>query len=103
MRAFRVLKTILGDHPPTSGVVELHSKLRIRRFTQHHVDQLDMQLTRLEMLKQVAGEAVPLSVLRAHLGGMGLSGGLALQPIYTMSGGQKSRVSFAMITFAKPQ
>jgi ATPase subunit of ABC transporter with duplicated ATPase domains len=33
---------------------------------------------------------------------MGLSGKLALQPIYTMSGGQKSRVSFAMITWTKP-
>ena len=34
---------------------------------------------------------------------MGLSGKLALQPIYTMSGGQKSRVSLALITWTKPQ
>ena len=47
-------------------------------------------------------EKVPLSALRSHLGGMGLSAGLALQPIYTMSGGQKSRVSFAMITWYVP-
>ena len=66
--------------------MKLHNKLRVGRFTQHHVDQLDMQLTPIDMLRQVAGEAVPLSVLRAHLDGMGLSGGLALQPIYTMSG-----------------
>jgi len=97
-----LLKTILGECDATTGVVKLHNKLRVGRFTQHHVDQLDMQLTPIDMLRQVAGEVVPLTVLRAHLDGMGLSGGLALQPIYTMSGGQKSRVSFATITWPKP-
>jgi ATP-binding cassette subfamily F protein 3 len=29
-------------------------------------------------------------------------GNLALRPIYLLSGGQKSRVSFALITFEKP-
>ena len=97
-----LIKTILGDHEPTTGIIQLNNKLRVGRFSQHHMDQLDMQLTPLEMLKKVADGNVPISALRSHLGGMGLSGGLALQPIYTMSGGQKSRVSFAMITWQKP-
>jgi ATP-binding cassette subfamily F protein 3 len=36
------------------------------------------------------------------LGSFGLSGNLALRPMYLLSGGQKSRVSFAMITFERP-
>jgi ATPase subunit of ABC transporter with duplicated ATPase domains len=40
--------------------------------------------------------------LRAHLGSFGVSGDLALQPMYTLSGGQKSRVAFAKLTFTKP-
>ena len=35
--------------------------------------------------------------VRAHLGSFGLSGALALQPMYTLSGGQKSRVAFAKV------
>ena len=40
--------------------------------------------------------------MRQHLGSFGISGNLALRPMYLLSGGQKSRVSFALITFDKP-
>lgn len=40
--------------------------------------------------------------VRSHLGSFGIAGNLALRPIYLLSGGQKSRVSFAMITWDKP-
>lgn len=39
---------------------------------------------------------------RQHLGSFGIGGDLALQPMYTLSGGQKSRVAFAKVTFSKP-
>lgn len=39
---------------------------------------------------------------RSHLGSFGVGGDLALQPMYTLSGGQKSRVAFAKVTFSKP-
>lgn len=39
--------------------------------------------------------------LRAHLGSFGVSGPLALQPLYTLSGGQKSRVAFAKVRHAR--
>ncbi|MCI02549.1 ABC transporter F family member 3-like, partial [Trifolium medium] len=45
---------------------------------------------------------VPEQKLRGHLGSFGVTGNLALQPMYTLSGGQKSRVAFAKITFKKP-
>ena len=40
--------------------------------------------------------------IRQHLGSFGITGNLALRPMYLLSGGQKSRVSFAMITWSKP-
>ncbi len=40
--------------------------------------------------------------MRAHLGSFGVSGNLALQKIGTLSGGQKSRVVFATITYQEP-
>ena len=39
---------------------------------------------------------------RAHLGSFGVGGDLALQPMYTLSGGQKSRVALAAVTFLQP-
>ena len=41
-------------------------------------------------------------LMRAHLGSFGLSGDLALQRIGTLSGGQKSRVSLAVLSWKKP-
>ncbi|CAJ0960613.1 unnamed protein product, partial [Mesorhabditis belari] len=39
---------------------------------------------------------------RASLGRFGIIGDTALQPVYTLSGGQKSRLAFANIAMAKP-
>jgi ATP-binding cassette subfamily F protein 3 len=41
--------------------------------------------------------------MRAHLGSFGIHGNLALQKMSTLSGGQKSRVVFAAITYNEPQ
>ncbi|KAL0794073.1 hypothetical protein Bca101_065450 [Brassica carinata] len=38
----------------------------------------------------------------SHLGSLGVTGNLALQLLNNLSGGQKSRVAFAKITFKKP-
>ncbi len=38
---------------------------------------------------------------RQHLGSFGVSGPLALQSMYTLSGGQKSRVAFAKVRPAR--
>ncbi|KAI6683660.1 hypothetical protein NL676_029573 [Syzygium grande] len=47
-------------------------------------------------------EGVQEEKLRAHLGYFGVTGNRALQPMYTLAGGQKSRAAFAKITFEKP-
>ena len=39
---------------------------------------------------------------RRHLGAFGVSGAMALRPVRQMSGGQKSRVALAMITWKEP-
>ena len=39
---------------------------------------------------------------RAHLGSFGISGELGMQPMFTLSGGQKSRVAFAKVTYQRP-
>jgi ATP-binding cassette subfamily F protein 3 len=41
-------------------------------------------------------------LFRAHLSSFGLTSDLQFRAMYLMSGGQKSRVSFAMITWERP-
>ncbi|VFQ91296.1 unnamed protein product [Cuscuta campestris] len=96
-----ILKLISGELQPTSGTVFRSAKVRIAVFSQHHVDGLDMSSNPLlYMMRCFPG--VLEQKLRSHLGSFGISGNLALQPMYTLSGGQKSRVAFAKITFKKP-
>ncbi|CAM6121308.1 unnamed protein product [Calypogeia fissa] len=96
-----LLKLISGELEPTSGSVFRSAKVRMAVFSQHHVDGLDLSSTPLlYMMKCFPG--VPEQKLRGHLGSFGISGNLALQAMYTLSGGQKSRVAFSKITFHKP-
>eukprot|EP00897_Mesotaenium_endlicherianum_P000774 jgi/Mesen1/10698/ME000090S10155 len=96
-----LLKLISGALKPTSGTAFRSAKVRMAVFSQHHVDGLDLSKSALlYMLHSFPG--VPEQRLRSHLGSFGISGNLALQPMYTLSGGQKSRVAFARITFVKP-
>lgn len=96
-----LLKLICGELQPISGTVFRSAKVRMAVFSQHHVDGLDLSSTPLLYMASCFPGAVEQK-LRSHLGSFGISGNLALQPMYTLSGGQKSRVAFAKITFNKP-
>ncbi|OMJ20084.1 putative ABC transporter ATP-binding protein [Smittium culicis] len=96
-----MLKMLVGQLSPTSGLVHRHGRLRIAYFSQHHVDQLEIQLTAVgHMSKHYPGKNE--EEYRKHLGSFGISGMTALQKIQTLSGGQKSRVAFACLAVQKP-
>ncbi|KAJ2010250.1 ATP-binding cassette, regulator of translational elongation, partial [Coemansia sp. S85] len=96
-----LLKLLIGTLDPTSGVVHRHGRLRIAYFSQHHVDQLDLTLTAVGHLKKMyPGNSD--EEYRRHLGCFGISGMTGLQEISTLSGGQKSRVTFAGLAVQQP-
>ncbi|XP_076757713.1 ATP-binding cassette sub-family F member 3 isoform X1 [Xylocopa sonorina] len=96
-----LLKIITGALSPTRGTVHLHRNLKFGYFSQHHVDQLDMRVCPVELLQnQFPGK--PIEEYRRMLGSFGISGNLALQTISSLSGGQKSRVAFALMCAAMP-
>jgi len=95
------LKLLAGALLPTAGSVRKSPAVRVATFSQHHVDQLDVKQTPLEfMLAQHPG-ITPADV-RPHLARFGVTADLASQRIASLSGGQKSRVSFAACTFTRP-
>lgn len=96
-----ILKLILGTLSPTFGRVFINNRVRIALFSQHHVDQLDMNMNAIQFLAfKHPGKTE--EEYRKHSGSFGLSGSLALQPIYTLSGGQKSRLVFATMSLLYP-
>ncbi|EFN80092.1 ATP-binding cassette sub-family F member 3 isoform X1 [Harpegnathos saltator] len=96
-----LLKIITGALSPTRGTVHVHRNLKFGYFSQHHVDQLDMRICSVELLQRhFPGK--PIEEYRRMLGSFGISGNLALQTINSLSGGQKSRVAFALMCAAIP-
>ena len=96
-----LVKSLIGQINVLDGYRFIHNKLKVGVFTQHHMDMLDSRLSALEQIMQQNPDETS-EKLRQHLGAFGISGNLALRPMYLLSGGQKSRVSFAMITWDKP-
>ena len=45
-----LLKLLMGTLDPVKGIRHAHRNLKIGYFTQHHVDQLDMSLSSVELL-----------------------------------------------------
>lgn len=96
-----LIKILLGDLKPTSGFLNANRRLKIGYFTQHHVDQLEMDQSAVEFLAtKFPGKSQ--EEYRAALGRFGLSGDLALQSVATLSGGQKSRVAFTCLAMLNP-
>ncbi|CAH7683665.1 P-loop containing nucleoside triphosphate hydrolase protein [Phakopsora pachyrhizi] len=96
-----LLKLLIGELQPISGRQHRNSRLRISYFSQHHVDQLDLNLSPVSFLAtRVPGKSE--QEYRQHLGSFGLTGLTGLQQISTLSGGQKSRVAFALLSLQQP-
>ncbi|KAJ3070472.1 hypothetical protein HDU98_006515 [Podochytrium sp. JEL0797] len=92
---------LTGDHNPTSGICNRHGRLRLGLFSQHHVDQLELAQSSVQFLNgKFPGKTE--EEYRRVLGRFGLTGTTALQPIGTLSGGQKSRVVFATMSLSNP-
>lgn len=96
-----VLKLLMGDLTPVNGVRQAHRNLKIGYFSQHHVDQLDLNVCSVELLaNKFPGR--PEEEYRHQLGRYGITGELATRPVASLSGGQKSRVAFAQMTMPCP-
>lgn len=96
-----LIKVILGENEAQAGKVWRNSGMRVTIFTQHHTDQLDLYATPIEHLQKCFAKAEEPEV-RAHLGKFGIVNDLQLLQIGNLSGGQKSRVAFAVATWQCP-
>jgi ATP-binding cassette subfamily F protein 3 len=96
-----LMNLLVGNITPTKGICYRHGRLSVGLFSQQKFDQLDFNATSIGFLYSQFPLMHPDS-LRRELEKFGLSRKSALQPIHTLSGGQKSRVMFAWIALSKP-
>ena len=72
---------------------------------QHHADQLDLSLTPLGFLMSKYpgdGSYDHQQGLRSHLAGCGINADLMLRTGHALSGGQRSRVALAAVSYSRP-
>jgi ATP-binding cassette subfamily F protein 3 len=98
-----LLNLIMGHIRPIGGSVTVNSGLRIGHFTQHHSERFDLNLSAIEnMLNLFNDKTQDDQIIRSFLGKFQIQGVDALKPMRLLSGGQKSRVSFAVLAYQKP-
>jgi ATP-binding cassette subfamily F protein 3 len=96
-----LIKLLTGVIQPTKGTATINPRVRVAYFTQHHVDQLDLTMTSVQYLQKMHPGKTDQEY-RSHLGQFGITGLTGLQRIGTLSGGQKSRVAFAVLSLQRP-
>ncbi|CAK5264977.1 unnamed protein product [Mycena citricolor] len=96
-----LIKILTGELNPMAGHVTRNGRLRIGYFAQHHVDSLVPTMSPVQFLaSRFPGRTE--QEYRQHLGNFQISGMTGLQLIATLSGGQKSRVAFALLSLQQP-
>ncbi|GAB5362450.1 hypothetical protein AAMO2058_000798000 [Amorphochlora amoebiformis] len=96
-----LIKLLMGSLEPFRGRAIRNRTVRVACFNQHHMDQLDLEATPVDFLKTKFPKATT-DTLRSHLSRYGISSSLHDQLIGNFSGGQQSRVAFALVTFPQP-
>ena len=95
-------KLLSGRLDPMDGNIVRSRKLGIGYFAQHQQDELDRNGTPLTHLASLMKGATETQV-RARLGGFGFGVDKATNKISTLSGGEKARLLFALMSFNAPQ
>lgn len=86
---------------PLNGTVTFHSKLRVAYFHQHQLEDLHPNETAYQHMQQAIPEANETQV-RTQLGRFGFQRDKANVIVKSLSGGEKARLVFALMTVHKP-
>ncbi len=94
-------KLLSGRLKPLSGTVKTSQKLEVGYFAQHQSEELPLEQTPAEYMSSLM-PGVPEPKVRAHLASFGLSQEKSVTQIARLSGGEKARLLFAVMTRKAP-
>jgi ATP-binding cassette subfamily F protein 3 len=97
-----LVKTLVGELAPLAGQVSPSRAVRIGYFAQQGVERLRDAESPLWHLQKLAPQARE-QTLRDRLGRFGFSGEDATRPVGPMSGGEKARLTLALLLHDEPQ
>ncbi len=100
-----LMKLIAGKLEAMNGEVTRANKLRIGYFSQHQTEELDVTSTPYQEMLTLMRKSNPDITepkVRAKLGAFGFSKDLADNTIKSLSGGEKARLLFAIMSFNAP-
>jgi len=96
-----LMKLLSGRLPQLAGQIHKDGKLRIGYFAQFQTDELDVTLTPYEVMKNVMKTA-PESKVRAALSKFGFDKHKADTLVGEISGGEKARLLFCLMSYDAP-
>ena len=96
-----LVKLLSGRLPPMAGDVLKSAKLKIGYFAQFQTDELDVTLTPFETLKAAMPETAELKI-RSILYQFGFDKHKADTKVGELSGGEKARLLFCLMSFDAP-
>ena len=95
------MKLLAGRLAPLAGEVNKSGKLKVGYFAQHQAEELDLSVTPIVELSRRRPGA-PEREIRSHLGAFSFSQNRAETVIGSLSGGEKARLLFALMTVDMP-
>lgn len=96
-----LIKCLAGELSPLSSEYFMNPALKIGYFTQHQLDNLDLQASPLLHLQRLSPQETEQK-LRTYLGSFGFMGDQALAKVEPFSGGEKARLALALLIWQKP-
>ena len=96
-----LVKLIAGEIEPLSGQRIEGKGLKIGYFAQHQLESLRSEETPFQHVQRLNREAREQDI-RDYLGGFGFAGDKVFSPVGIFSGGEKARLSLALIIRGRP-
>jgi len=100
-----LVKLLMGELEPTEGEIVRDRGARFALINQHHGDQIDLTMSPLQFMKHKfpgSGSDTHEATLADHLQKCGVKFDQLNVAASALSGGQKSRVAMAAVSFARP-
>ena len=96
-----LIKMLADRLKPQAGKIVKSSKLKIGYFAQHQQEELNLNESPFQHMARIMPMATETKV-RSHLGRFGFSGDLANSKVEVLSGGEKARLLFALMSTEAP-
>ena len=94
-------RALAGQLTPMDGQIKASGKLSVGYFAQHQIEELVPEDTPLQHMERMMPEAKPGDV-RNHLARFGFSGDKVGVKVSALSGGERARLSLALVTRDAP-